>query len=92
MTSVASLRRMSAKTLSQQILEAQNAADPTFAVIDVRDDGECSAVPLMAFQPCFSLKHACEHTFPISRQAPSLPFTPCLRVIDLSDFYSLWTS
>lgn len=40
MTTVASLKRLSAKSLSEKILEEVNATDPTFAVIDVRDNGE----------------------------------------------------
>ncbi|CAG9939685.1 unnamed protein product [Clonostachys rosea f. rosea IK726] len=38
MTTIASLPRMSAKTLSEKILAEQDAKDPTFAIIDVRDD------------------------------------------------------
>ncbi|KAM0476448.1 hypothetical protein ACHAPX_006361 [Trichoderma viride] len=34
---VASLKRVSAKTLSEKILEEQEKAEPSFAVIDVRD-------------------------------------------------------
>ncbi|POR37436.1 Transcriptional adapter 2 [Tolypocladium paradoxum] len=37
--SIASLQRMSARALSEQMLAEREAADPTFAVIDVRDDG-----------------------------------------------------
>lgn len=40
MTTIATLKRLSAKSLSEKILEEVNAADPTFAIIDVRDDGE----------------------------------------------------
>lgn len=40
MTTIASLKRLSAKSLSEKILEEVNATDPTFAVIDVRDNGE----------------------------------------------------
>lgn len=36
---VASLKRVSAKTLSEKILEEQEKAEPSFAVIDVRDVG-----------------------------------------------------
>lgn len=36
---VASLKRVSAKTLSKKILEEQDEAEPSFAVIDVRDVG-----------------------------------------------------
>lgn len=39
-TTIATLKRLSAKSLSERILEEVNAADPTFAIIDVRDDGE----------------------------------------------------
>ncbi|KAK2476355.1 hypothetical protein H9L39_11579, partial [Fusarium oxysporum f. sp. albedinis] len=38
MTTIASLKRLSAKSLSEKILEEVNATDPTFAVIDVRDN------------------------------------------------------
>ncbi|KAK5991342.1 CDC25-like phosphatase YCH1 [Cladobotryum mycophilum] len=38
MHSIYSLRRLSAKALSEKILEEQNAANPTFAIVDVRDD------------------------------------------------------
>jgi Cdc25 family phosphatase len=40
MTTIASLKRLSAKSLSEKILEEVNTTDPTFAVIDVRDNGE----------------------------------------------------
>jgi Cdc25 family phosphatase len=40
MTTIASLKRLSAKSLSEKILEEVNATDPTFAVIDVRDNGK----------------------------------------------------
>lgn len=36
---VASLKRVSAKTLSEKILEEQEQAEPSFAVVDVRDVG-----------------------------------------------------
>ncbi|PNY28781.1 Transcriptional adapter 2 [Tolypocladium capitatum] len=36
--SIAGLQRMSARALSERMLEEREAADPTFAVIDVRDD------------------------------------------------------
>lgn len=36
---VASIKRVSAKTLSEKILEEQEKAEPSFAVIDVRDVG-----------------------------------------------------
>lgn len=36
---VATLKRLSAKTLSEKILEEREQADPSFAVIDVRDVG-----------------------------------------------------
>lgn len=39
MATIASLPRMSAKTLSEKILAEQDAKDPAFAIIDVRDDG-----------------------------------------------------
>jgi hypothetical protein len=42
MTTIATLKRLSAKSLSEKILEEVNAADPTFTIIDVRDDGEYS--------------------------------------------------
>ncbi|KAJ4212541.1 Cdc25 phosphatase Ibp1 [Fusarium solani] len=38
MTTIATLKRLSAKSLSEKILEEVNAADPTFTIIDVRDD------------------------------------------------------
>ena len=37
--SISSLQRLSAKALSEKILEEKEATDPTFAVVDVRDDG-----------------------------------------------------
>lgn len=40
MTTIASLKRLSAKSLSEKIIEEVNATDPTFAVIDVRDNGK----------------------------------------------------
>lgn len=42
MASIATLQRISAKSLSEKILEEKEAQDPTFAVIDVRDDGTTS--------------------------------------------------
>lgn len=36
---VASLKRVPARTLSEKILEEQEKAEPSFAVIDVRDVG-----------------------------------------------------
>lgn len=36
---VASIKRVSAKTLSEKILAEQEQAEPSFAVIDVRDVG-----------------------------------------------------
>ncbi|KJZ77840.1 hypothetical protein HIM_03017 [Hirsutella minnesotensis 3608] len=36
--SIATLQRMAAKTLSEKILEEREAADPSFAIVDVRDD------------------------------------------------------
>ncbi|KAH7263108.1 Rhodanese-like domain-containing protein [Fusarium tricinctum] len=38
MTTIATLKRLSAKSLSEKIIEEVNATDPTFAVIDVRDN------------------------------------------------------
>ncbi|KAF4974788.1 hypothetical protein FZEAL_8342 [Fusarium zealandicum] len=38
MTTIATLKRLSAKSLSEKMLEEVNAADPTFAIIDVRDN------------------------------------------------------
>ncbi|KAH6890624.1 Rhodanese-like domain-containing protein [Thelonectria olida] len=38
MTTIASLRRISAKSLSEKILEEQDAKELTYAIIDVRDD------------------------------------------------------
>jgi hypothetical protein len=40
MTTIATLKRLSAKSLSEKIIEEVNATDPTFAVIDVRDNGK----------------------------------------------------
>jgi Cdc25 family phosphatase len=40
MATIATLQRISAKSLSEKILEEREAKDPTFAVIDVRDDGK----------------------------------------------------
>lgn len=45
MTTIASLKRLSAKSLSEKILEEVNATDPTFAVIDVRDNGKFAFKP-----------------------------------------------
>lgn len=39
MASIATLQRISAKSLSEKILQEIEAKDPTFAIIDVRDDG-----------------------------------------------------
>jgi hypothetical protein len=39
MTTIASLRRMSAKSLSEKILAEKDSANPSYAIIDVRDDG-----------------------------------------------------
>lgn len=36
---VASIKRVSAKTLSEKILAEQEQAEPSFAVVDVRDVG-----------------------------------------------------
>jgi hypothetical protein len=38
-TSVTTLQRVSAKVLSDKILEEAALTDPSYAVIDVRDDG-----------------------------------------------------
>lgn len=38
---VATLQRISAKALSDKMLAEREAADPSFAVVDVRDDGGC---------------------------------------------------
>lgn len=45
MTTIATLKRLSAKSLSEKILEEVNVTDPTFAVIDVRDNGEFYSNP-----------------------------------------------
>ncbi|KAF4583196.1 hypothetical protein GQ602_006340 [Ophiocordyceps camponoti-floridani] len=37
-SSVATLQRMTAKTLSEKILQEREASDKTYAVVDVRDD------------------------------------------------------
>lgn len=47
MTTIASLKRLSAKSLSEKILQEVDATDPTFAVIDVRDNGKYNT------KPCF---------------------------------------
>ncbi|GJN66433.1 hypothetical protein PLICBS_000451 [Purpureocillium lilacinum] len=39
------LQRMTAKTLSEKLLQEREAANPTFAVIDVRDDGTFFSPP-----------------------------------------------
>lgn len=39
MATIGTLRRMNAQVLSEKILEEKEATDPTFAVVDVRDDG-----------------------------------------------------
>lgn len=39
MTTIADLRHMSAKTLSEKILAEKDVANSSFAIIDVRDDG-----------------------------------------------------
>ncbi|KAM3470885.1 hypothetical protein MY5147_006139 [Beauveria neobassiana] len=38
MTTITSLKRISAKDLSQRILAERDSAEPTYAIIDVRDD------------------------------------------------------
>lgn len=40
MTTVASLKRVSAKSLSEKVLQEVDAKDPSFAIVDVRDDGK----------------------------------------------------
>lgn len=45
MASIATLQRMTAKSLSEKILEEREAKDPTFAIIDVRDDGKAPFCP-----------------------------------------------
>lgn len=45
MTTIASLGRVSAKSLSERILEEQDAKDPTYAIVDVRDDGKTWRLP-----------------------------------------------
>jgi hypothetical protein len=49
---VASLKRVSAKTLSEKILEEQEKAEPSFAVIDVRDVGTLYAHDFLTFFLC----------------------------------------
>jgi hypothetical protein len=39
MTTMASLRRISAKSLSEKILAEKDSPSPSYAIIDVRDDG-----------------------------------------------------
>lgn len=53
MTTIASLKRLSAKSLSEKILEEVNATDPTFAVIDVRDNGELACKPFSGKRTSF---------------------------------------
>lgn len=40
MASIASLKRISAKDLSERILAERDNAEPTYAIVDVRDDGK----------------------------------------------------
>lgn len=40
MASIATLKRLSAKSLSEKILAERDAAEPSYAVVDVRDDGK----------------------------------------------------
>ncbi|KAK8143619.1 hypothetical protein G3M48_006967 [Beauveria asiatica] len=40
MATIATLKRISAKDLSQRILAERDSAEPTYAIIDVRDNGE----------------------------------------------------
>lgn len=40
MASIANLKRLSAKSLSEKILAERDAAEPSYAVVDVRDDGK----------------------------------------------------
>jgi hypothetical protein len=47
MTSIASLERLQAEALSKLLLAEQAAANPTVAVIDVRDDGIYNTTPLL---------------------------------------------
>lgn len=49
MTTIADLRRVSAKSLSEKILAEREAKETTFAIVDVRDDGKS------ARHPCGSL-------------------------------------
>ena len=43
MATIANVHRMTAKTLSEKILAERDAAERSFAIIDVRDDGEFAA-------------------------------------------------
>lgn len=53
MSTVASLQRMTAKTLSEMILAEAGAEETSYAVIDVRDDGELLSIhiPLQPHRP-----------------------------------------
>jgi Cdc25 family phosphatase len=55
MASAATLQRVTAKVLSDRILEEASSADPSYAIIDVRDDGKH---PLATLLPRPSSSHA----------------------------------
>ena len=40
MATIGTLKRINAQALSEKILEEKEAKDPSFAVVDVRDDGK----------------------------------------------------
>ena len=46
MATVASLQRMTARTLSEIILAEASTAEPSYAIVDVRDDGNIILPPL----------------------------------------------
>lgn len=45
MTTIADIRRVSAKSLSEKILDEREAKETTFAIVDVRDDGKSARHP-----------------------------------------------
>ena len=46
MSTIASLQRMTARTLSEMILAEASTAEPSYAIVDVRDDGIIPPPPL----------------------------------------------
>lgn len=55
MASIVTLRRISADQLSQKMLAERDAAEPSFAIVDVRDDGEPYPFAYYAFYHFFIL-------------------------------------